>query len=84
MFLHEGGKREGEIPTSAISDADSRTSTSCPASKMAIAAPKPPNPAPMMMTCEGEVRFGHVTVGSGVGNLPSTYSPLPSQSSALV
>lgn len=36
-------------PTSAIWDADSRTCTSCPARSNAIAAPRPPRPAPTIM-----------------------------------
>jgi hypothetical protein len=39
--------REG---TSAISDADSRTVTEWPARRMAIAAPRPPRPAPTTTT----------------------------------
>jgi hypothetical protein len=36
--------------TSAISEADSRTVTEWPARRMAIAAPKPPRPAPTTTT----------------------------------
>lgn len=48
--LRMEGKKEGERGTSAISEADSKTRTLCPARDMAIAAPKPPRPAPTMMT----------------------------------
>ena len=37
-------------PTSPISDVDSRTVTSWPVSKIEIAAPSPPRPAPTTMT----------------------------------
>jgi hypothetical protein len=37
--------------TSAISEAASNTSTSWPARRSAIAAPKPPRPAPTTMIC---------------------------------
>lgn len=37
-------------PTSAISDADSRTVTEWPARRIEIAQPRPPRPAPTIMT----------------------------------
>lgn len=37
--------------TSAISDAPSRTRTSWPARRIEIAAPRPPRPAPTIITC---------------------------------
>ena len=43
----DGGGRDD---TSAISEADSRTVTWWPARRMAIAAPRPPNPAPTTIT----------------------------------
>jgi len=43
-------EEEGERCTSAISAADSRTNTEWPARRIEIAAPRPPRPAPTMIT----------------------------------
>lgn len=49
--MKEGTEKErDEGPTSPISDVDSRTVTSWPASKIEIAAPSPPRPAPTTRT----------------------------------
>jgi hypothetical protein len=46
----EKGSMWGSECTSAISDADSSTVTSWPSREIDIAAPRPPRPAPMIIT----------------------------------
>lgn len=60
-------------PTSAISGADSRTVTLCPANRMAMAAPRPPRPAPTIITWfEGQLGLW-LAVGSGMNFLVMGY-----------
>ena len=70
--------REGGL-TSAISDVDSRTRTSWPARRMAIAAPSPPSPAPTTMTwIVSESILGSTSIPDLIGHSHSTYCHLPS------
>lgn len=59
--------------TSAISDAASNTSTSCPAKRSAMAAPRPPKPAPTMMIYPTS-RVSYLSKNGFVSVLPPTFN----------
>lgn len=77
MRMNEDSRKGGL--TSEISDADSRTRTSWPARRIAIAAPSPPSPAPTTMTwIVSEVILGSKNILDLIGHSHSTYCHLPS------